>query len=92
MPNSNNHSSRGSLYGSNTLTVKPKTTPVAPTNNNGITVVNGTTTVSSTGGNSGGFFQSIKEGFAIGTGVNLADRFVSSIFGNRKVDVVNSNP
>jgi hypothetical protein len=43
-------------------------------------------------GGSGGFFQSIKDGIAIGTGVNIADRLVSSIFGNRKVDVVNSNP
>jgi len=92
MPNSNNHSNKGALYGSNTLTVKPKLNSAlpTPTTNNGIMVVNGSTTVPSI--SNGGFFQSMKEGFAIGTGVNLADRLVSSIFGNRKVDVVNSNP
>jgi len=93
MPNSNNHSNRGALYGSNTLTIKPKPNSNLPSANNGIMVVNGSTTMPSiSNGGSGGFFQSIKDGFAIGTGVNLAERLVSSIFGNRKVDIVNSNP
>ena len=39
---------------------------------------------------SGSFFQSIKDGFATSIGFNIADRAVSSIFGNRKVDVVHT--
>jgi hypothetical protein len=40
---------------------------------------------------SNSFFQSIKDGFATSIGFNIADRAVSSIFGNRKVDVVHTN-
>lgn len=79
MPNSNNISYKKTNSNNHkTVEVKPYTMPV--TNNNGVMV----------SGGSPGFFQSIKDGFATSIGFNIADRVVSSIFGNRKVDVTHN--
>jgi hypothetical protein len=63
---------------------KRKVHPVnsIPNNNN----INTSPTIN-TSTNNNGFVSNVVSGFALGTGVNLSDRLISSILGNRKIEV-----
>ena len=56
-----------------------------PLDNNNSTLKNNDNNVGS------GFLNSIIQGFALGTGSQLASRTIDSVFGNKKIEIENNN-